>query len=374
VSEIARDIFQMTMTQPDASGVMKALAGITVAVYKRDTTEAVRIYRRRDGATEGPAPEVGATGGPNPFTTGPSGAIEFWCEGPAELDIAIADTIAPARIAPRTMGWNAFPAAQSSIPTAQLAGDAGLSISALSPAVVRQFHAIGEVIEWWRPAVSVPLPAGFEVCDGRQIPAGQHDFPGLAGSAVNIPNLINTMTLGAAPATAAESAVAQKAQGTGANQGDAATDAPGIGGTGGSNAAKNFAHGHGVPGVSHQHHTSTPDHLHSAGSLYAVNHGHHMDFGSQGDGSSALVIGNAGGSSLSRTGHGHTIVGDTWGSGNLAIGNHTGASDRALGAWSGGPNVSLDSATNSTTWTANPGTDMRPRFFGLLKLIKVRRA
>ena len=245
----------MTICQADATGTLKALSGIQVAVYQRDTTTPVTIFRARSGATQGPATEAAATGGPNPFITGASGQIEFWAEGPAEIDVSISDTQAPTRIAPRSVGWNALSAAAGSLPTSVLALDASLGLGSMGADVARQMAQIGQVIDWWRPQPSVPVPSGWAICDGSQVPAGQHDFPGLATTIINLPDLRNTFILGAD---------ATKAQAAGATQGDTAANAPGIGGNGGSNAAKNFAHGHGVAGVDHTH--VAADHLHDAGS------------------------------------------------------------------------------------------------------------
>ena len=351
---MARDVFHMTLSNTDPNDALFALEGIQVSVFRRGTSESVTIYQRPTGATQGPTPEAGATGGPNPFFTGPSGSVEFWVDGPAEIDVSIHDTIAPSRVADRTFGWNAVAVGVGSIPTATLAPDGGLAIAMMGADVLRQMHAIGEVIDWWRPAISVPTPSGFEVCDGRQIPAGQHDFPGLGASAINLPDLRNMFILGADPA---------KAQAAGAGQGNAATDGPGIAGTGGSNAGKSFAHGHGVPGVDHQHYVPTPDHLHHVGSLYTGDHAH---------GGPESITGP-----YHRAGDSNVTLSRPWGihgSGAVGIGGMTGASDRGLGAWSGASDRLLHTATNSTTWTQDPGADMRPRFIGLLKLMKVRRA
>jgi hypothetical protein len=366
---MARDVFHMTVTTPVSVkattgpdiNALQPLAGVSVAVYKRGTTTAVQIFQRPTGATEGPTPESACTGGPNPFTTGASGNVEFWADGAQELDVFIHDVTAPARITDRTIGWNPLGVAPGSLPSSILAQDGALALANMGADVLRQWTQIGQVIDWWRPNDTVPIPPGFAVCDGSQIPAGQHEFPGVAG-AINVPDLRNRMILGADPT---------KAQNTGANQGDTSADAPGIAGTGGSNAAKNFAHGHGVPGVDHLH--TTPDHLHGVGSLYTGNHqhtggslytsGHNRVFGPAYGGGEAAAFAN----SISGIGGGYVDV-----VGNIGIGGTTGASDRGL--QTSGADRALATATNSTTWTANPGTDVRPRFFGLLKLMKVRRS
>jgi hypothetical protein len=367
---MARDVFHMTVstpvsvkatTGPDIN-VLQPLSGVSVAVYKRGTTQTVQIFQRPTGATEGPTPESACTGGPNPFTTGASGNVEFWCDGAQEIDVLIHDVTAPARITDRTIGWNPLGASPGSMPSSLLAQDGALALANMGADVLRQWTQIGQVIEWWRPNDSVPLPAGFEICDGHQVPAGSHEFAGMANQAINVPDLRNMMVLGADPT---------KAYNTGANQGDAPTDAPGIGGRGGSNRAKNFAHGHGVPGVDHIH--TAANHLHSVGGLYTGNHahsggslytsGHNRVYSFAYGGSESVPFAN----SISGIGGGVT---DT--AGNIGVGGSTGACDRTL--TTSGSDRSLNTATNSTTWTADPGTDVRPQFYGLLRLIKVRRA
>jgi hypothetical protein len=177
---------------------------------------------------------------------------------------------------------------------------------------------------------------------------------------VTLPNLQNCFILGA---------TVTKADGAGAAADNTPGGAPGIRGTGGSNLPKNLAHGHGVPGVDHLHLCHAADHLHSVGSLYTGNHAHAAAEG-QG-GYNAAVAGQAGGVNVSRADHVHSVW--TAEVGNIGIGGATAGSDRALDAWSGASDRSLATATNSTTWTADPGTEFRPYFYGLLRLIKVRR-
>jgi hypothetical protein len=359
----------MTVATPDAQGLLKALAGVQVSVYARDTTNPLSIFQKHDGTAQGPTAESGATGGPNPFLTGPAGMVEFWCNGPSEVDVAIVDTIAPARIAPRTVGWNAVTSASGSLPGAMLADDASIGLAKMADDVKRQMAQIGEVIDWWRPADSVPLPSGWEVCDGHQVPAGQHDFPGLSTSAINLPDLRNAMILGADK---------DKARLTGANQGNAVTDGPGIGGSGGSNAAKDLRHGHGVPGVDHLHSVPVPNHLHTPGSFYAANHRHTVaiNSGSAITDSATRATGNF---FVPNTEHYHSVFGSSEYGGNNAVGGTSGGADRSLTVNSGVADRSLNTATNSLTWTTDPGSggaivDVRPKFVGLLKLMKVRRS
>lgn len=363
---MARDCYETTIALPDATDgyALKPLASVKVSVVPRGSQDLlgtlVDIFPSDVGLTKGPDPKSGATG-TNPFTTNASGAVRFWAEGPAELDIVFEDTITPARITDR-VGWNAFPAKSGTVPTAMLAGDgatSGIKTNMLSAELVAQGAPIGGVLEWWRPPGSPAgvYPAGYEIADGRNVT--QHEFPGIGG-AVTLPNLQNCFILGA---------TVTKADGAGAAADNTPGGAPGIRGTGGSNLPKNLAHGHGVPGVDHLHLCHAADHLHSVGSLYTGNHAHAAAMG-QG-GYNAAVAGQAGGVNVSRYDHVHSVW--TAEVGNIGIGGGTGAADRDLAAWSGPSDRSLATATNSTTWTADPGTEFRPYFYGLLRLIKVRR-
>lgn len=355
--EIARDIFQMTMELVDpTSGAMKPLAGIRIEVFQKDTTTPVNIYQRRTGATEGPAPETAGTNlATGAFTTGPTGAVEFWCDGPAERDIRITDTQGPARIPQRTMGWNFIPAAAASFPSSMLAADAGVSLGALSPAVMRQVHQIGEVIDWWRPQASVPIPSGFEICDGRQIAAGNHDFAGLGASNINLPDLRNKFILGAVASTLAEAgggAAPWKAHGAGGTIGDAASDSPGIAGGGGSQS-------HVLTGPQ----TGTKSHSHSGttGSMNR-NQGHVHPPDSSGAGNQRFFT--------------QTQAGDVLPLWSQAYGQGSYTWPQYIKETTGYTNTDHEHAFSTTgnPADADAGTAHNniPRYMGLLKLMKVR--
>jgi hypothetical protein len=270
---MARDVFQMTVTNPDASAKLAALAGVGVTVVARGTNNPVNIYQRPTGATQGPTPESGATGGPNPFTTGASGGIEFWCDGPAELDVKLVDSQGPKRIADRAFGWNALPAAAASIPGSILAADGTLALNALGADIRRQLAQLGQVIEWWRPADSVAIPSGWEICDGRTIAGSAHDFvgTGVTGQPIALPDLRNAFILGAVPATAAEALPGTVYKAKGATAGldgngkptDLVTDAPGIHGAGGSNRHQLLAAESGRPDHTHPASSSDSGHRHN---------------------------------------------------------------------------------------------------------------
>lgn len=381
-----RDVFFMTLSnallidmpgaQPDYPAVLQSMEDIEVHVLERGspippaTPVYATIYQSGDPAqmAQGPTSSSGAkipdTSTNNPFRTGASGNIEFWAEGPQELDIYIHDTRLPNRVSDRTFGWNATAVGDASVPTSMLVPDGGITLGMLADEIKRQMTQIGEVIDWWRPpeAPTMQPPAGFVVCLGQSVAKVDHDFP--APGAINVPDLRNRFILGAD---------ATKAHATGANLGNASTDAPGIGGSGGSNAEKDLSHGHGVPGVSHVHYVRVPDHLHSVGSFYTGSHSHSVS-GSTGGEYQGSLGRQTGSGTCAPSGHTHGVSGTAAAVGNLGVYGASGAADRGLFVNSDGPNVSLNTATNSTTWTSDPGIDMRPRFYGLLKIMKVKRS
>lgn len=343
-----RDIYKRTMTLNDVgTGMLRALDGIQVAVYHKDSDVLATIYRRRDGVAQGPAPEVEAVGGPNPFTTGPSGGIEFWCD-PDEYDIETSDAQVPPRITARRVGWNAVSASPLSLPSGWIAGDGELPLAALEAKVLEQMVPIGGVIEWWRPNSTVAPPSGFEIALGQSVPADEHEFPGVAGG-INLPNLLNVFTIGAD---------ADKNNGVTSGLIDDASGAPGIGGVGGSNTGKNLGHSHGVPGVAHEHLGYSPDHLHGGVSYSGATGGANRitPWGTN--------ISSGGQEQLAWGNHAHGFSGGS---------SLTGSRDRNWQFWTAGMNVGTSTGTNSTSWSANPGSDFRPRHIGLLKIMKVRR-
>lgn len=257
---MTRDIFQTTFTQK-VSGALAPLAGIEVTVYPADSTSAVApIFQKRTGVGQGPAIESGASGGPNPFTTGDNGYVEFWA--PAGVyDIHIRDTQSPERIPKRGNGgalpplqWNSSPASVGSLPSSVIASDGGLILGALGQDILRQLSQIGQFMYWWRPSSSVPIPTGWEILDGRTIPAGSHDFP--VGGAITLPDLRNVFIIGADPFKA-DGAATVVGDGTAAS-GAVHPNAPGIRGSGGSmlatlSVANLPAHNHAITDPGHVH-------------------------------------------------------------------------------------------------------------------------
>lgn len=359
---MARDFYETTVVAPDAAGTVKALQGVKAYVVPRGAADFataaldVPLYQDWQGVAQGPDPKTDGTG-TNPITTGKSGAVRFWAEAPFEYDIVFQDTVAPARVDDR-VGWNATAVGKGTLPTDRLAGDGNLTLKMLAAEVKRQLMPIGAVIEWWRPSDVVPPPDGFEIADGHAV--NQHDFVGVAGT-INMPNLVNVFVLGASLA---------KADGAGASSPGAAV---GIRATGGSHT-RNLSHGHNVAGVDHLHLVTAPDHLHGPGSLYTGDHAHNWGAWT-GTANNVGDVNKTSGSVLfQRTpDHAHYVGGSTSVAGNLGIGGMTGAADRLLQSWSGGADRSLNTATTTTNWTGgDPGTEFRPQFVGLLRIVKVR--
>lgn len=115
-----RDLYQATATNRDlVSGALIPLSGVRVTVNDPGGGLAT-IFQAPTGAAQGPLPGSGATGGPNPFTTGASGAIEFYANSPDEYEIEIEDTVAPSRISDQSFLWTAASFADNSIPGAKI--------------------------------------------------------------------------------------------------------------------------------------------------------------------------------------------------------------------------------------------------------------
>lgn len=267
-----RDSFQTTIVQFDSSsGALTALSNIEVSVYLPGGVTLATIFQRRTGSAQGPAPEASASGGPNPFVTGPSGAVEFWVPaGVYEVHIRDLNGGLP-RITNRGLAsgnppieFNSSPASAGSMPTSVLAADAGITLAHVSGEILRQVTQIGEIISWWRPNSLVPIPAGFEICDNRVLLATAHDFG--TGVSITLPDLRGAMIIGAdTPNTPVDYRTIAGGRSTnlgGAYVGDAAQPGaidpgiPGIRGAGGV-WSRDFNHSHlwlgTVASHAHQH-------------------------------------------------------------------------------------------------------------------------
>lgn len=386
-----RDFYQDTIVETDENGDVTALSGVEIEVYYVNTTDLARLYEFPDPTDMRQVV--------NPITTDATGSVYFYADV-GEYDIVIRDP--GNRVGLTGFRWNAVNASPGGLPLFMLGED-----------VRRQITQVGEVIEWWRPVSQVPLPAGFLPCDGRTVPAAEHDFADATGTRLNIPitlpDLRNQFVVGA---DVLKPDASDNVQGAASAPGDGAAgwnvqhpNAPGIGGTGGKNAAKDlrhthqYDHTHGVPFIDHTHNGTAPDHLHSAGGLQANSHGHGMnspandaingpnrvgyvktyaDTGPDGDGLHATVVA------------GSTHVHGVLGSGAVGVAGHAGTvadgagNPTTLAFTSGSSNSTTGTATNSQSAATsdlgtltNPGgtptpSDFRPAHVGLLKLMKVR--
>src|SRR5436190_11930557 len=105
-----RDFYEAVLGTPDiVTDAYTVLEGIRISVFARGTTDPVTVYQRETGVAQGPSPEAGTTGGPNPFFTGPTGSVQFWCDAPGRYDIQVSDTVTPPRLGTRVIPWNAIP-------------------------------------------------------------------------------------------------------------------------------------------------------------------------------------------------------------------------------------------------------------------------
>lgn len=361
---MARDLYMNTIVAAQADGTLKALAGVQTYVYSPGTTTVVAIYQGRTGAAQQA----------NPMLTDTTGSVSFYADV-GEYDVRIVDTNVPPRIADQTFQWNAFNGSAQGIPSSLLKRDAGLDLSMFAADLLRQLIPIGQVIEWWRPAATVPIPSGFEIADGRTIAANAHDFG--TGSPIALPDLRNMFIIGA-DSLKSDGAPSSNGDGTAAS-GVASPNAPGIGGAGGSNTSKNLSHQHTAPG--HRHGITDPGHVHSisdpthAHSIYDPAHAHNIGVGGRSAGASNTV---AVGDSAGRTGAvtpGGGIDASGTGIGIYAAATGVSVVSKVTGITVGPAGATLGDSDYSTIGTnLSTASDMRPAHIGLLRLMKVRRS
>jgi microcystin-dependent protein len=309
---VARDLYQKTFTVIDsATSMLKPASGIQVFVFKPGTEDPVDVYEARTGSTK----KV-STG--QPILSSSSGLVEFYAEA-GEYDIKTSDSQVPARVAERTVSWNSTPMADGGIPSAKIAGDGALDYRAMGPVAVRQDVPIGGCMDWFRPVPTIPKPAGFEYMMGQVIPANQHDFG--TGQSIQLPDLRNAYTLGANP----DSTKAQNAAGTVTSE--TAAGAPGVGGTGGQMTVTLTESQ--MP--SHNHPLSDPGHAHNTYN-YPL------------------------GSAYPELVEAQFVLGGGWGF-------------RQVGGTSGAVTGITLSPTGGGQYHSN-----QPRYVGLIKIVKLRRA
>lgn len=314
------------------------------------------------------------------------GLIEFWAT-PGEYRIHITDPLS--RIGNKSITWNSVPGWNGGIPGDFISNDNELDLATVAVDVKRQFVPIGAVLDWWRPDSSVAVPDGFVVCSGGTISSANHDFG--TGQAINVPDLSNKFVLGAKTASGTNTA------------GNASSNAPLVGDTGGSNATRDMTHTHTT--YSHNHtlstgagrviftdSTYTGDYDHTA-----TNHNHALfqntDINSSGfrkpvwqcKSNTAGRIGLGSGSELFvdvNYAYG-AITGNELQDLNIldnpvtvslnavgSIGGKAGLADASVGNRSGDGDLSTSAATGNIT----SAHDFRPQYVGLLKIMKVKRA
>jgi hypothetical protein len=287
------------------SGTLKPANNARVSVYLPGTTTLVTIYTTRSAGTTKA----------NPFTTDASGAAEFWAEH-GDYDIKYEDLEVPSRFGTKTFGWQS------------VSGTAGaLPFAAFDAAAARQFVPVGTVVSWWRPNNTVSLPTGWALCAGQSVASGDHDFG--TGASITMPDLRNKFVLGA------NSDLADAAAAT---AGDAATNAPGIRGTGASHA-RNLQHSHTISAE-------------SPGTNSAGSHSHTILANAHDVAFTSLV---ASGSAVAVSEYNHTHGGGT---------DSQGAHTHTVNSHSHG------GATGNQLGTAQ---DIKPAYVGLLQIMKIKR-
>ncbi len=327
---MARDTFVDTVglaeNDAQAKPVFRPLSNVQITVFLANTTNVATIYQSRAGASQKS----------NPFTTAAGGLVEFWAEF-GEYDIKFHDLNLPARIGDKTIGWSATSAAAGGTPSDRIAADAGLPYGALGAVAQRQDLPIGAVIDWWRPSNTVAVPAGFAICDGTTITSTNHDFG--TGSSIVLPDLRNAFTIGANIANA---------DGYAGLQTDLPGNAPGIRGTGSSNQ-KDISHTHAVPGHTHSL-SSVAGHTHTG-----------IASGNTAGSSSASgqfeLVQTAFGPAVAVMGHAHSV---TLGVATDSQGGHT-------------HTASFEALTTSAAPGGGFMLDNRPKFVGMLKIMKIKR-
>jgi hypothetical protein len=340
------------------TGALTALANVQVTVRLPGTVNPATIYGSRNPADLTPLA--------NPLTTDATGIISFWAEV-GEYDLFFHDTIAPARIADQTIGWSSISPIDKGIPALKIRDDAAMSFTSLAADAMRQFAPLGTVLDWWRPSSTWDAgagagnpPPGFEIADGRTLAVGQHDF---GASPLVLPDLRNKFILGANPANGDGTVVA--------SADETPAQAPGIRGSSGFHritldTTMIPSHQHRVNGTTGNSNQNI-DHTHG-GTTGTENqslfHDHGLNYminqGTSGTGNTAITTSDSQPKGRFPTrgdgpqAHNHTF-GTGFGSVNVTNHNHT--MDFQSGNAGGGL-----------------AHENRPSYYGLLKIIKVRRA
>lgn len=391
---MARSQFSYTAVAADVANTVgigapiKALENVEYNVYKVDSSgnritslgQRPSTYASRTSATD-----LGYSG-----TTDADGVISFWLD-PGEYEIEIEDTNTPARISARTITWSSLAATDGSISGDYVSNDAQLDLPTLGDDILRQLVPVGTVLDWWRPANSgMNVPSGFVICDGSQYSSSQHDFPG--GGTVTVPDLRNKFILGAS--ISKNDNVDATAGPLGTLESDP-NNAPGIGGKGGTNALRNLTHTHTISGHNHNLVTganrvtfNNPSYTFSGNQL--PEHGHFVSTGGAGSHIFTTTVG-AGFPQSNRFGadstsnskfpwDGTTLIaavsntaGTPSGSVNLSTGGSIGGKAGPADG-SGIANGDAEFTSGQASANITNSHDFRPSYYGLLKIIKIKRA
>jgi hypothetical protein len=226
--------------------------------------------------------------------------------------------------------------------------DGAIGADQLAPGVISV--PLGTIVPWWRKDGTVPVPTGWELCDGRNWSAVSND---LGVSAGTMPDLRNRFILGAG--------------GSG----------PGENTTGGSHT-KSFFHTHAVDAHSH----TVSDHAHSISG-----DGDHRHYFPQDDGANSslrtrrltlpvslapkdLAVSTDGVSGLEATfvPNNSTPDGSNGDTVDMKL-----AGGHSHGGATGSAGASTTSSNGSNTQPAlSASTDIRPAYLGVLYIMRVR--
>lgn len=270
-------------------------------------------------------------------------------------------------------------------------GDSQITNAKLADEVSRQLIPIGAVIDWWRPDSSISVPSGFVVCSGGTITSGNHDFG--TGASITVPDLRNKFILGAS--TAITEGVAATVGAAGASEADP-TKAPGISGKGGTN---------GVRDLTHTHTTYAHNHTLTMGATQVTfasptatftgtemsPHGHYVSTGGSAAGNGGVfyttnytapagnIFGAADTNNSKFPFYQASLVaavaitaGTPSGSVSVSGGSVGGKAGPADGA--GIVNGDTNNATTAASANITAVHDFRPSYYGLLKIMKVKRS
>lgn len=420
---MARNYFSYTVIKADqtlnaaGAAVLTSLADVTWDAYSLNAAGAATsatVYSARSNG-------ISSTGG----VTSYNGVIEFWAE-PGEYKISISDP--SSRIGDQDIFWSSVSGQEGGIPGTKISNDnalisnqiqdgaiatadigalqvtnAKLAADSVTTAKIADLQVtgtkiadnvlpLGSVIDWYRVTSGTFVPTGWAVCDGSL----WNDIDNHMGASKaklttgNIPNLIGKVTVGAR-LTVASGGSGGAADGTGSTNGDAYANAPGIGGTGGSNAT--------IPGHGHAHTIAVST---------ENSHTHPITVASGGSHSHPVNVASSSGNTGLAGGHSHTAGGDAAFVVQLTAGNVTGflvnyrnagydsafAYQYATAQADHRHSVTIDNSAehgHSASSTAGAGhshgitgtvganntngdspVDVRPAHVGLLKIMKVK--